>query len=51
MFNNDKIVQHHKIKHAYLRNTVWWCGFKSSWSYLKFQRTMNQKKELLMIKN
>ena len=46
---NDIVAASPKIKHAYLRNTIWWKGFKSTWSYLKFQRTMNlKKKELLM---
>ena len=47
MFNNNEeiIAASPKIKHAYLRHTIWWCGFKSSWSYLKFQRTMNLKKK------
>ena len=47
MFNtDDKIVASSpKIKHAGLRHTVWWCGFKSTWSYLKFHRTMNLKKK------
>ena len=41
-----------KIKHAYLRDTVWWGGFKISWFYLKFQRTMNlQKKRVFDNKN
>jgi len=34
-----------KIRHAYLRNTIWWAGIKINWSYLKFQRTMNLKKK------
>jgi len=37
-----------KIKHAYLRNTIWWKGFKSTWTYLKFQRTMNLKKKRII---
>ena len=49
LFTNDDIVAASpKIKHAYLRHTVWWCGFKSSWSYLKFQRTMNLKKKRII---
>ena len=42
---NDIVAASPKIKHAYLRNTIWWKGFKSTWSYLKFQRTMNLKKK------
>ncbi len=34
-----------KIMHAYIKNNVWFKGFKMSWSYLKFQRTMNLKKK------
>jgi GT2 family glycosyltransferase len=50
IFNNDSeiVAASPKIKHAYLRNTIWWCGFKSTWSYLKFQRTMNLKKKRIM---
>jgi GT2 family glycosyltransferase len=50
MFNNhDEIVASSpKIKHAGLRHTVWWCGFKSTWSYLKFHRTMNLKKKRII---
>ena len=35
MFNNNEeiIAASPKIKHAYLRHTIWWCGFKSSWSF------------------
>ena len=43
--HQDVIAASPKIKHAYLRHTIWWCGFKTSWSYLKFQRTMNLKKK------
>ena len=42
---NDIVAASPKIKHAYLRNTIWWKGFKSTWSYLKFQQTMNLKKK------
>ena len=31
--------------HAYIKNSVWFSGFKMSWSYLKFQRTMNLQKK------
>jgi GT2 family glycosyltransferase len=33
-----------KINHGYLTNTVWWYNFKMTWSYLKFQKTMNLNK-------
>ena len=42
---NNIVAASPKIKHAYLRETIWWKGFNSSWSYLKFQRTMNLKKK------
>ena len=50
MFNNNKeiIASSPKIKHAFYRHTVWWCGFKHTWSYLKFQRTMNLKKKRII---
>ena len=52
LFNNDSIVAASpKIKHAYLRNTIWWNGHKNSWSYLKFQRTMNLKKKRILDNN
>ena len=34
-----------KIMHAYIKKSVWFSGFKMSWSYLKFQRTMNLQKK------
>ena len=34
-----------KIMHAYIKKSVWFKGFKMSWFYLKFQRTMNLKKK------
>lgn len=46
--NHEIIASSPKIKHASLRHTVWWCGFKSTWSYLKFQRTMNLKKKRIL---
>ena len=45
---NDIVAASPKIKHAHLRNTIWWKGFKSTWSYLKFQRTMNLKKKRII---
>ena len=46
--DNNIIAASPKIKHAYLRDTIWWKGFKSNWSYLKFQETMNLKKKRIM---
>jgi len=49
LFQNDSSIAaaSPKIKHAYLRDTVWWYHFKMDWFYLKFQRTMNlQKKKI-----
>ncbi len=34
-----------KIMHAYIKKNVWFKGFKMTWSFLKFQRTMNLKKK------
>lgn len=50
IFDEDKsvIAASPKIRHSYLRNTVWWCGFKNSWGFLKFQRTMNLKKKRIL---
>ena len=47
LFQQDKMIvaASPKIKHAFLRNTIWWAGLKINWSYLKFQRTMNLKKK------
>jgi GT2 family glycosyltransferase len=42
---NNIIAASPKIKHAYLRNTIWWKGFKTNWYYLKFQKTMNLQKK------
>ena len=46
--NNSIIAASPKIKHAFLRNTIWWSGFKNSWSYLKFHKTMNLKKKRIL---
>ena len=46
--DNNIIAASPKIKHAYLRDTIWWKGFKSNWSYLKFQKTMNLKKKRIL---
>ena len=45
--NEDKdiVAVSPKVKHAYLRDTIWWAGIKFNWFYLKFQRTMNLKKK------
>jgi len=50
ILENDKniVAASPKIKHAYLRNTVWWAGMKINWSYLKFQKTMNLKKKRIL---
>ena len=47
LFDNDEkiVAASPKIKHASLRHTVWWAGYKMNWSYLKFQGTMNLKKK------
>ena len=34
-----------KIMHAYIKKNVWFKGFKMTWSFLKFQRTMTLKKK------
>ena len=46
--DSDIVAASPKIKHAYLRNTIWWKGFKLTWFYLKFQRTMNLKKKRII---
>lgn len=46
--DTDIVAASPKIKHAYLRNTIWWHGFNLTWSYLKFQKTMNLKKKRIM---
>ena len=43
--NKKMVAMSPKIKHAGLRNTIWWAGLTIKWSYLKFQRTMNLKKK------
>ena len=47
-YNKNIVAVSPKIRHAYLRNTVWWAGIKINWSYLKFQRTMNLKKKRIL---
>ena len=46
--DSDIVAASPKIKHAYLRNTIWWKGSKLTWFYLKFQRTMNLKKKRII---
>ena len=50
LFENDEkvVAASPKIKHAFLRNTVWWAGIKINWLYLKFHRTMNLKKKRII---
>ena len=43
--NNEIVALSPKVKHAYLRDTIWWKGVNFNWAYLKFQRTMNLKKK------
>jgi len=43
--NNSIVAASPKIKHAYLRETVWWYKLKINWFYLKFQQTMNLQKK------
>jgi|TARA_B110000259_G_scaffold88875_1_gene103329 GT2 family glycosyltransferase len=45
---NNIVAASPKINHASLRNTIWWKGHKPTWSYLKFQRTMNLKKRKII---
>ncbi len=46
--DTDIVAASPKIKHAYLRHTIWWAGMKLNWSYLKFQGTMNLKKKRII---
>ena len=46
--DKEIIAMSPKIKHAFLRDTVWWSGIKFSWFFLKFQRTMNLKKKRIL---
>ena len=46
--NPNIVAASPKIKHGYLRHTIWWCGFTLTWTYLKFQRTMNMKKKRII---
>jgi len=43
--NNDYVAASPKIIHAGLKQTIWWCGFKLTSSFLKFHRLMNLKKK------
>ena len=49
--DNEIAAASPKIKHAYLRNTIWWAGLNIDWSYLKFQKTMNLKKKRIQDHN
>ena len=49
--DNQIVAASPKIKHAYLRNTIWWAGLNIDWSYLKFQKTMNLKKKRIQDHN
>ena len=50
--NDKKIVAiSPKIKHAGLRETVWWAGLKVKWYFLKFHKTMNLKKKRILDNN
>ena len=46
--NKDFIAASPKIIHGGLRHTIWWHGFKRSWSFLKFHRLMNLKKKRII---
>ena len=47
VFETDKeiVALSPKVKHAFIRDSVWWKGITFNWFYLKFQRTMNLKKK------
>tara|TARA_S200000501_G_C20774956_1_gene722248 strand:- start:48 stop:1055 length:1008 start_codon:yes stop_codon:yes gene_type:complete len=50
LFEKDDLIvaASPKIKHAYMRDTVWWYKFRMNWFYLKFHQTVNlQKKRIL----
>jgi GT2 family glycosyltransferase len=48
-FANQKVVAASpKILHWYRKNVVWYMGFHKSWGYLKFQKTMNLKKRVII---
>ena len=49
--NQDIAAASPKINHGYLKNTIWWAGFKMSPYYLKFQKTMNLKKKRIIDDN
>tara|TARA_B100000674_G_scaffold315885_1_gene262756 strand:+ start:287 stop:1321 length:1035 start_codon:yes stop_codon:yes gene_type:complete len=46
--NPDIAAASPKIIHGYLKNTIWWAGFKINPFYLKFQKTMNLKKKRII---
>jgi len=43
--NKNFVAASPKIIHGGMKNTIWWCGFKFSWSFMKFHRLMNLKKK------
>ena len=49
--NKDVVAASPKIKHGYLKHTIWWSGFNINPYYLKFQRTMNLKKKRILDDN
>ena len=49
--NKDVVAASPKIKHGYLKQTIWWSGFNINPYYLKFQRTMNLKKKRILDDN
>ena len=46
--NKDVVAASPKIIHGGLRHTIWWCGFKMHWSFLKFHKLMNLKKKRII---
>ena len=49
--NKDVVAASPKIKHGYLKQTIWLSGFNINPYYLKFQRTMNLKKKRIVDDN
>ena len=49
--NKEVVAASPKIKHGYLKHTIWWSGFNINPYYLKFQRTMNLKKKRILDDN
>jgi hypothetical protein len=46
--NTESVAASPKIIHGGLKHTIWWCGFKLRWSFLKFHRLMNLKKKRII---